>query len=126
MEFLYVTIKEELEFAKDYITLLQLRFENSIQYENLIDVESLNKKTVPLSLQLLLEKCIKHNKISEEQPLRIRIYDEPHMLVVEKKLGRKIKSLRIYKNRIAKYPRPILTYELERYSYYKTSRQVYC
>lgn len=51
MEFLYVTIKEELEFAKDYITLLQLRFENSIQYENLIDVESLNKKTVPLSLQ---------------------------------------------------------------------------
>ncbi|MFD1163996.1 sensor histidine kinase [Sphingobacterium daejeonense] len=85
----YVTIKEELEFAKDYITLLQLRFENSIQYENLIDVKKLNKKTVPLSLQLLLENCIKHNKISEEQPLRIRIYDESDMLVVENNLQEK-------------------------------------
>jgi len=38
---------------------------------------------VPLSLQLLLENAVKHNVITANQPLSIRIYEERGYLVVE-------------------------------------------
>src|SRR5690606_5855065 len=46
-------------------------------------------KVVPLSLQLLLENCIKHNIVSEQKPLRIRIYLENGALIVENNLQKK-------------------------------------
>lgn len=84
-----VSIQEELAFAKTYMNLLKMRFENSITYElpeNLNDDEA---KVVPLSLQLLLENCIKHNVVSETKPLHIKIYIENNQLVVENNLQKK-------------------------------------
>lgn len=84
-----VSVEEELAFAKTYMNLLKMRFENSITYElpeNLNDDEA---KVVPLSLQLLLENCIKHNVVSESKPLHIKIYIENNQLVVENNLQKK-------------------------------------
>ena len=39
-------------------------------------------KVVPLSLQLLLENTVKHNVVSEQKPLHIRIFIEGDYLVV--------------------------------------------
>jgi len=77
-----VAVSEELTFAKIYMQLLEMRFENSISYEL---PESTNKdaKVVPLSLQLLLENCIKHNVVSSSKPLHIKISVEDNQLVVE-------------------------------------------
>ena len=69
-----VTVQEELAFAKTYMNLLKMRFENSITFELPIDFDIPEAKVVPLSLQLLLENCIKHNIVSEQKPLHIKIF----------------------------------------------------
>lgn len=78
-----VSVEEELAFAVTYMNLLKMRFENSIFYEVPVKLENPNAKVVPLSLQLLLENTVKHNVVSENKPLIIRIYTENGNLVVE-------------------------------------------
>ena len=77
-----VAISEELAFAKIYMQLLEMRFENSISYE-LPESTNEDAKVVPLSLQLLLENCIKHNVVSSSKPLHIKISVEDNQLVVQ-------------------------------------------
>ncbi|MDD2985857.1 2TM domain-containing protein [Flavobacterium sp.] len=83
-----VTVAEELAFAKTYMNLLKMRFENSITFEMPefeIDSElaMTDAKVVPLSLQLLLENTIKHNIVSEKKPLNIKISIINNELIVE-------------------------------------------
>jgi len=84
-----VTVAEELAFAKTYMNLLKMRFENSITYEIPTDFDNSEAKVVPLSLQLLLENTIKHNVVSENKPLNIKIYIKDNFLVVENNLQKK-------------------------------------
>ena len=70
-----VSLAEELAFAKTYMSLLKMRFEDSLQFESpelSLDNES---KVVPLSLQLLLENAVKHNVVNSIKPLKITITD---------------------------------------------------
>lgn len=84
-----VTVAEELEFAKTYMNLLKMRFENSITFEIPKDFDDPDAKVVPLSLQLLLENTIKHNSVSEQKPLQIIITVEDNYLVVSNNLQKK-------------------------------------
>jgi sensor histidine kinase YesM len=91
-----VPVEEELAFAKTYMNLLKMRFENSITYELPTDEDWIasslsmaEAKVVPLSLQLLLENTIKHNVVSETKPLHIKIYFENSYLIVENNLQKK-------------------------------------
>lgn len=84
-----VTVQEELNFAKTYMNLLKMRFENSISYEIPQDFDNEEAKVVPLSLQLLLENTIKHNIVSEQKPLHIKIFIKDNFLVVENILQKK-------------------------------------
>ena len=77
-----VSVEEELAFAKTYMDLLKMRFENSLFYE-LPVTNNTEAKVVPLSLQLLLENTVKHNVVSEQKPLHIRIYIEDNYLVIQ-------------------------------------------
>lgn len=84
-----VDVAEELQFAKRYIGLLKMRFEDSIQFhipEKLLNPDA---KIVPLSLQLLLENAVKHNVVSQDQPLEISITEEKGFLVVKNNLRKK-------------------------------------
>ncbi len=76
------TVSDELSFAKKYLDLQQMRFENSIVVESQISDDVLIKKIPSLSLQLLLENAIKHNGFSDENPLNINIKDEGDVLIV--------------------------------------------
>lgn len=78
-----VSVEEELSFAKTYMNLLKMRFENSVFYELPEQLSNLEGKVVPLSLQLLLENTVKHNIASESKPLHIRIYEKGDYLVIE-------------------------------------------
>ncbi|RZW45606.1 MAG: histidine kinase, partial [Flavobacteriaceae bacterium] len=81
-----VTVDEELDFAKTYMSLLKMRFEDSIIFdipERASDPES---KVVPLSLQLLLENAVKHNMVNTANPLHIKIYESHGNLIVENNL----------------------------------------
>ena len=84
-----VTVQEELAFAKTYMHLLKMRFENSITFELPIEFDIPEAKVVPLSLQLLLENCIKHNIVSEQKPLHIKIFIKDNFLVVQNDLQKK-------------------------------------
>ncbi|MES2412122.1 MAG: 2TM domain-containing protein [Bacteroidota bacterium] len=84
-----VSVSEELAFAKTYMNLLKMRFENSITYELPEGFDNPDAKVVPLSLQLLLENTIKHNVVSEQKPLHIKIYIENNYLIVENNFQKK-------------------------------------
>lgn len=84
-----VSVEEELAFAKTYMNLLKMRFENSLFYE--LPTSNINPeaKVVPLSLQLLLENTVKHNVVSEQKPLHIRITIEGDYLAVQNDFQKK-------------------------------------
>ena len=81
-----VTVDEELNFAKTYIRLLKMRFEDSIVFEIPERSNNPEAKVVPLSLQLLLENAVKHNIVNSSNPLHIKIYENQGNLVVENRL----------------------------------------
>lgn len=85
-----VPLEDEIKFAKTYINLLKLRFENSIDFNLEIEELKENEFIIPLSLQILLENTIKHNIVSEAKPLKIRIYKENKHLIVENSYQPKI------------------------------------
>lgn len=84
-----VSVAEELKFAETYMNLLKMRFENSITFEIPEGFDNEEAKVVPLSLQLLLENCIKHNIVSEAKPLHVKISIENNQLVVTNNLQKK-------------------------------------
>ena len=89
-----VSVEEELSFAKTYMNLLKMRFENSLTYEIIIDeiastLAMTEAKVVSLSLQLLLENTVKHNVVSEQKPLHIKIFIDGDYLVIQNNFQKK-------------------------------------
>lgn len=81
-----VTVDEELQFAKTFISLLKMRFEDSILFEIPDKAANPEAKVVPLSLQLLLENAVKHNIVNSSNKLTIKIYEKEGNLIVENNL----------------------------------------
>lgn len=83
-----VTLSDELKFVDSYMVLQKARFDDKLQVE--IDIKGHEKKLVPpISLQILLENAIKHNVISEEDPLTIKVHVEDDLLIVSNNLQKK-------------------------------------
>jgi len=78
-----IELDEELHFAKTYMELLKMRFENAVMFEIPEKASNSEFKILPLSLQLLLENTIKHNVVSEENPLKVSIAEVAGYLVVK-------------------------------------------
>ncbi|MEI9806588.1 MAG: histidine kinase [Bacteroidota bacterium] len=68
-----VTLKSEIDFLESYLYLLKVRFQQSLQTIIKIPDELLELYVPPFSLQLLIENCIKHNVISQVNPLVIEV-----------------------------------------------------
>ena len=84
-----VSVDEELQFAKTYVRLLKMRFEDSIVFDIPEKSAYPEAKIVPLSLQLLLENAVKHNVVTAERPLHIKVFEKDGMLVVSNNLQEK-------------------------------------
>ncbi len=84
-----VSVKEELNFARTYMELLSMRFEDAVQFNIPNEIGNPELKIVPLSLQLLLENAVKHNVVSTSKPLTISIYQQDNYLVVENNVNPK-------------------------------------
>lgn len=82
------SLKEELDFLESFIFLQKIRFGENLIFE-LGAEKSESKYVLPLSLQILIENVIKHNVISTEDPLRIRLFEDDNYLVVANKLNKK-------------------------------------
>jgi len=78
-----VNITEEILYIKNYVVLQKYRFENNIIFEIEESVNSIYGKIIPMSLQLLVENAIKHNIVSDEKKLNIKItIDENNFICV--------------------------------------------
>lgn len=84
-----IPLSEELKFAKTYMELLAMRFEDAVQFDIPSTVSNDDLKIVPLSLQLLLENAVKHNVVSSLKPLHIKIYEENGYLMIENNINPK-------------------------------------
>jgi LytS/YehU family sensor histidine kinase len=69
-----VLLREEIDFLKDYFSLLKIRFEDAVQLHINIPEEYFEQFLIPpISLQILIENATKHNEFSEQIPLVIHI-----------------------------------------------------
>jgi two-component sensor histidine kinase len=79
-----IPLKEELEFIRPYLYLLEKRFGDGLQVNLDIAPDKLMHQVIPIALQMLVENAIKHNVVSSRKPLEVRIYtDTEGALVVE-------------------------------------------
>ena len=92
-----VPLSEELSFIKDYFYLHKIRDDGKILLDIRVD-ESDKSEILPVSLQILVENAIKHNKATRESPLRISIYIENKHVIVKnnlQKMALQLKSTQI-------------------------------
>jgi LytS/YehU family sensor histidine kinase len=81
-----ITVQEELDFLDTYVFLQKERFGEKLKIDIAIPEDWKDKLIPSFSLQLLFENAIKHNVISNRQPLMISIYIEDHFIVVSNTL----------------------------------------
>ncbi len=78
---------EELKFLESYLFLQKIRFGENLKVS--IALEKVKTDFPPLVLQMLIENAIKHNVISSEQPLKVKIYSANDFIIVENNLQKK-------------------------------------
>ncbi len=81
-----VSIQTDLKIAQAYFFMLKSRFEDNIELIIGLSNQDLQQKIPAMSLQLLIENAVKHNIISRNKPLKINIFRNGNMLVVENNL----------------------------------------
>lgn len=78
-----VTVHDETEFIRYYYFLQKIRFRDQLNLDMEEGISREERKIPVMSLQLLIENAIKHNEITRQHPLSIRIYRKEDTLVVE-------------------------------------------
>lgn len=82
-----VTLREELEFITNYNYMLLVRFADNLRIEFSVSDQAMTKSVPTFCLQTLIENCVKHNVVSRNKPLQVRVYtEEDHWLMVENNL----------------------------------------
>lgn len=85
-----INLKEELDFIRDYAFAFHLRFGDNFSLATNVPEAFQNTRIPPLTLQILVENCVKHNIISRDKPLRVSISVENNShIVVRNNLQRK-------------------------------------
>ena len=117
-----VQLHTELDFLNSYVYLLQIRFGHKFYVHiNVSEQESIENFIAPLTLQLLVENAVKHNKMSSKEPLVININIRDNYLWIINNLQERedLQSTRVgLQNIISRYqllsPLPV--------SFFKTTR----
>ncbi|MCE7043191.1 sensor histidine kinase [Dyadobacter sp. CY312] len=73
-----ITLADEMKFLRAYIFLLKHRAGSGITFEINIDPAQLNLHLPPMTLQLLIENAMKHNKFLKSNPLQIIVTSGPN------------------------------------------------
>ncbi len=81
-EEMIVPLRDELVFVGLYVDLLKERFPTGFEVEVDVPEELMGKFVLPCSLQLLIENATKHNALSEDNPLIIKVETADHSIMV--------------------------------------------
>jgi sensor histidine kinase YesM len=77
------SLGQELQFIQSYYHLLQTRYGTGINMAVAVGKEYEDWQLPPLTLQLLVENAVKHNRLQKERPLYIELFSTPeHKLVI--------------------------------------------
>jgi two-component system LytT family sensor kinase len=79
-----VSLDEEIGFVNDYFFLQKIRDEEKIELKS--DIENLNCRVLPVSLQLLVENAFKHNSATRENPLLVSVIQKGEWIEVRNNL----------------------------------------
>lgn len=90
-EKIVVELREELDFLQSYYFLQKIRFGNNLEISMDIESTKLNNYIPPLSVQILIENAIKHNEVSSDYPLKIKVCTENDFLIISNNLQLKKK-----------------------------------
>ncbi len=75
-----IPLREEMALVRNFYFLLKQRFEKNFELrENLNGVEG---RIMPLTLQILVENAVKHNVVSAQKPLTVELFCENGYVVV--------------------------------------------
>ncbi|MCK9207623.1 MAG: histidine kinase [Salinivirgaceae bacterium] len=80
------SVKEELDFINDYSYMLFARFKTMLTIDTDVHEKHLNLNLPTFVLQMLLENCIKHNTVSNDHPLKIKIFSTSDCIIIENNL----------------------------------------
>jgi LytS/YehU family sensor histidine kinase len=69
--------------------MLKGRFGEKLQFKVEIAPDFLQFLLPPMAMQILVENAVKHNVVSQKQPLRIRIFTEGPLLTVSNTIQEK-------------------------------------
>ena len=88
-----ISLQQELVLVQHFNFLMNKRFTSNYQCVIHISEQSKQKYSLPpLSIQLLLENAVKHNRIDDEHPLKCTITENGHFLEVINKISPKIQK----------------------------------
>jgi LytS/YehU family sensor histidine kinase len=82
-----IQLKEEIGFLNNYINLLKKRFNEALIIDIHIAEEFLIREIPPLTLQILIENVVKHNKILSSKPVYVDIKNYGDFLIVANTLN---------------------------------------
>ncbi|MCB9064564.1 MAG: histidine kinase [Chitinophagales bacterium] len=86
-----VTLADELDILQNYLHIQKTRFGDALQLDmDISDELRKGKRIVYLALQLVVENAIKHNIVSQTQPLEINITANEHELVISNPINTKV------------------------------------
>lgn len=77
-----ISLKEELAFVESYQYLLETRFDQMFCCKIELSEELMDTKIPPLTLQMLIENVVKHNKMEIKNPLNIHVFKEGEYICV--------------------------------------------
>lgn len=89
-----VTLRKEIQFTKSYCTIMRIRYGTNLDFNFDIDERMMEDEIIPLSIQILVENAIKHNVISDKQPLVVNITSdfENRRIVISNKIQPKVED----------------------------------
>ena len=87
-----ISLQEELNYLNAYVFLQKVRFGEKLNIDIRIPDEWKKEMIPSFSLQLLVENVIKHNVISNKQPLEVKVFTDRHFLVVSNPIQKRTDS----------------------------------
>ncbi len=82
-----ILLDDELKFLHSYMFLIEHRFGEAVVFNINVSNECKQLYMPPLTLQLLVENALKHNKTTKKTPLRVSIYtNDEQALIIENAL----------------------------------------
>lgn len=82
-----VPLEQEVKFLQSYLYLQKIRFGDKLDIH--FALADVNSQVAPLALQMLIENAIKHNVVSEDDPLHVYLFAADGFIVVENNLQKK-------------------------------------